>query len=319
MAPRAKLITFETYDKEIQKLMQLLRDLGLSIPENAKLLSDDLKAFQFLYYAVFADERPADLNVETARIQAGLGDLATKINKAWSKPGSEILRPHLAKMLQGAVRMNDVSDVTDEAANKTCELYVGCLALGRGWLIALDDPDKSSGGLNPDIIIELGGKRWSIAIKTIHGASSQTIFDNIKSAVRQIEKSKIPGIPFINLKNRIDQSKLLSADIVYDTVIDANTALRRNMEEIIRRLRADIVDNDWLEAFQGKLARPLVTFMAQTLATAHVAQAQKLFVPIRQLMVLPVPPLPREPNVIGLDREAWDLTMGLNDELQATP
>ncbi len=91
MARATKLVAFEAYDDEIRKLMGLLRDLHVKIPDNADLLSDELMAFQFLYYAVFADERPANLDPNLAKVQAGLGDLATKINKAWAEPNSESL------------------------------------------------------------------------------------------------------------------------------------------------------------------------------------------------------------------------------------
>jgi hypothetical protein len=322
----AKLVPFEAYDQEIQKLMKLLRGLGIEIPENAKIRSDDLRAFEFLYYSLFADERPSS-GQELARIQAGLGDIATKINKAWREPGSNVLRPHLAKMVMGGVRMNEISSVTDDAANKTCELYVGCLALCRGWRITLDDPDKSSGGLNPDVIMEHKGHPWSVAVKTIHGFPSQTIFQNIAGAVQQVEKSGKHGIPFINLKNRVNQSSLLSADRTFDSVEEANAQLRIAMSEIINRLRTEITDDDWREAFDAKLARPLVAFMGQSLVSARVTPAQDnrlsapgvFFVPIRMIMVLPVPPLSMNPELAGLDKEAWDLLVELNDELQTTP
>jgi hypothetical protein len=152
--PPQVMVPFQAYEREIQKLMQLLEHLGVEIPDHSELRSDQNKAFQFLYYALFAEERPPNLDEQLARIQAGLGDLATKINKAWEQPGAGVLIPHLAKMVRGAVRMNDPHCVTDDAANKTCELYVGCLALGRGWRVALDDPDRSSGGSNPDVMID---------------------------------------------------------------------------------------------------------------------------------------------------------------------
>jgi hypothetical protein len=316
----AKVVTFEQYNAEIEKLMKLLKELGIDIPENAPLRLEEQKAFQFLYYSLFAAERPAQYDAQQeARIQAGLGDLATKINKANLHPASKVLRPHIANMIRGAVRMNDASIITDDAANKSCELYVGCLALGRGWPIDLDDPYESSGGANPDVILNRGGQRWSVAVKTIHGASSQTIFDNIQSAIRQIERSKTPGIVFINLKNRLNQAPLLPVGLVYNGVEDANRHLEMRMLEIINKLRAEIVDEEWLDAFKDKLARPLVAFMGQTLATALVAPSQQLFVPVRFLMMLPVPPLSRVPVLHGLDQFAWDLVAELNHELQAVP
>src|SRR5262249_23738827 len=150
--------------------------LGVEFPPNAPILSEENAAFRFLYNAVFADERPAD----SAPFLVGFGDVATKINKAWTRPGSDVLLAHLANMVRGSVLLNVKGTILDSAANKTSELYIGCLALGRGWRIALDDPDKSSGGANPDVILERQGHSWSIAVKTIHGTSNQTLFENIK-------------------------------------------------------------------------------------------------------------------------------------------
>src|SRR6202035_6116975 len=88
---------------------------------------------------------------------AGLGDLAAKINRAAASSQFDTLKPHLKKMVTGAVRMNDVSSVTDEEANKNSELYVGCLALGAGMSVDLEDPDFSGGGLTPDVLLTFEG------------------------------------------------------------------------------------------------------------------------------------------------------------------
>jgi hypothetical protein len=207
--------------------------------------------------------------------------------------------------VQGAFRMNEKKSVFDDAANKTGELYVGCLALGRGWLASLDDPVRSSGGTNPDVIIERSGQKWSIAVKTILGKPSQTIFENIVSGVRQIEQSGTIGILFINLKNRIDQLLLMPDGKVFTTLHDANSTLRPAMLEIIQRLRDDIVDEDWLGTFQGKRARPVVAFMGQAVTSFRDANSREIFVPVRQTMALTVPPLPKgQTDLHGRDREA---------------
>jgi hypothetical protein len=316
----SKLISYEAYEDEIEKLMKLLHALGIPIPDNAQLLEEAVEAFKFLYYATFAEERSADPTIEKARIHVGLRDLATKINKAWSKAGSEAIRPHLERMVQGAVRMNEKSSILDDAANKTSELYVGCLALGCGWPVSLDDPAGSSGGTNPDVILARCGHRWSIAVKTIHGEPSQTIFGNIAGAARQIERSGTIGIPFINLKNRIDQSALMPEGKVYTEVEEANSTLRDAMVPIIQLLRDDIVDQDWLDTFKDKRARPVVAFMAQAVTSFRDANFKEIFVPIRQVTALTVPPLPKgQTQLHGLDLEALKLVVELNEELQDAP
>ena len=87
-------------------------------------------------------------------------------------------------MVKGAVRMNAPSQVTDEAANKNSELYVGCLAIGAGLSIELEDPDKSANGKNPDVLLTFEGSAWSVAVKASHSSSAPTIFGNIKKGCR---------------------------------------------------------------------------------------------------------------------------------------
>jgi hypothetical protein len=117
--------------------------------------------------------------IEHGAALAGLDDLAAKINRARRTPGFIPLRPHLANMVRGSVRMNIKSRVTDAASNKNSELYVGCLALGAGLDIELEDPDKGARGKNPDVLLNFEGPNWSIAVKTSHSSVPQTIFDSI--------------------------------------------------------------------------------------------------------------------------------------------
>jgi hypothetical protein len=185
MPRQLKLIPYESYDNEIEKLWSLFENLGINIPGHAPIAADAIEAFKFLYYATFAAD--SEITIQLARIQAGLGDLATKINKAASKTSFAAIRPHLVKMVEGAARVNDFTAVTDDAANKTAELYIGCLALGRNWSVKLDHPVKGSGGRNPDVVIKRNNNLFSIAVKTIHGYTSKTICDSIAKAAKQIE------------------------------------------------------------------------------------------------------------------------------------
>jgi hypothetical protein len=311
-----KLITYEAYDDEIEKLLKLLGHLSIPVPGDAQLAREALVAFKFLYYSTFQHEAPPTFSaIDNARIQVGLGDLATKINKAWSKAGDQAIRPHLEKMVKGAVRMNERNSVIDDAANKTCELYVACLALGLGLTARLDHPVKSSGGRNPDVIIDYQGRSWSIAVKTIHGYSSKTIFDAVDKAAHQVQQSGTVGIPLVNLTNRIELSPQN-----YNSIGEANAALCDAMVRIVQRLRDDIADDDWLATFKNKLARPVVAFMAQLLTSFHASDSKEIFLPVRQLVALTVPPLPTTNLTLsGLDLDALRLITDLNVELQASP
>jgi hypothetical protein len=212
MHPFDEIITFEVFDGEISRLSVLLTTLGVEIPVDADIVAQTYAAFAALYHSVFADKRPSMTRADEiakGTALAGLGDLAAKINRAAQTAGFDQIRPHLAKMVEGSILMNGQNEVTDDAGNKNSELYVGCLALGAGCEIELEDPIKSGGGRNPDVLLQYLGQDWSIAVKTSHSESSPTIFGSIRKAVQQIERSGRPGIVFINVKNILDRKSLI--------------------------------------------------------------------------------------------------------------
>jgi len=168
----------------------------------------------------------------------------------------------------------------------------------------MDDPDASSGGTNPDVLLTADGHDWAIAVKTVHGVPSQTIFENVTGTARQIERVGRDGLIFVKLKNRIDCTALIPSDAVYGSPSHAVRALSGSVDQIIQKLRTEIVDAGWLEAFSGQKARPIVTFMSQTVVSAMIRVQNPMFVPIKAFRPLPVPPCP--PNEMeGIDAEAW--------------
>jgi hypothetical protein len=318
MPRKLKLIPYEAYDDEIEKLRRLFENLGIDIPGDAPIAADAIEAFKFLYYATFAADS-GEITIQRACKQAGLGDLATKINKASSKTSIAAIRPHLEKMVEGAVRVNDFTVVTDDAANKTTELYVGCLALGRNWSVTLDHPVKSSGGRNPDVVIQRNNNPFSIAVKTIHGYTSKTMFDSIAKAAKQIEASSIAGIAFVDLRNRVQNA----TKGVYGSIEAANATVRNEMVQIAQKLHDEIAEQDWREIFAGAFARPVVAFIAQAVTRFQNPGSKEIFVPVRHIVSATYPPVPKIDLILAeldpLDREALDLILELNCELQAAP
>ena len=75
-----KIIPSEVYTLEIDKLMKLLHELLIEIPQDAHIRSDDLEAFKFIYDATFPKQRPNDLSSEHARIHVGLGDITVVLH-----------------------------------------------------------------------------------------------------------------------------------------------------------------------------------------------------------------------------------------------
>lgn len=321
MHPFDQIIPFDVFDDEISKLGTLLTTLGVNIPADADIVTQTYAAFAALYYSVFADERPsmtrADEIAKGAAL-AGLGDLAAKINRAAQTPDFNQIRPHLAKMVEGSILMNGENKVTDDAGNKNSELYVGCLALGAGCEIELEDPVKSGGGRNPDVLLKYRGKEWSIAVKTSHSASPQTMFDSIRKAVQQIERSGRPGIVFINVKNLLDRKSLIDQS-PFSSIDEATEAVAAQIDRRANDLQTSIVPDDWKNIFAAKSARPLVTLMGQMTVSSDIVPGLSMFVPIKVMRMFPVPAMVEPENLTGLNAAARDLLMHLNHELQRNP
>ncbi|WP_424137586.1 hypothetical protein [Roseomonas chloroacetimidivorans] len=322
MHHRDEIVSFGSFDREITRLTTMLESLGVPVDSSSDLKAQGYAAFSTLYYSVFSDERPAMdrwEEVQAGGALAGLGDLASKINRAVDSGGFEAIRPHLAKMVTGSVRMNASSRVTDEAANKNSELYVGCLALGSGMAVDLEDPKASAGGTNPDVLLTHGGTEWSIAVKASHSSKGPTIFGNVQKAVQQIERSERNGVVFINVKNILEHEAMARSG-AFSSTSEATSAVGAAVDGVVREVRSSIVDQDWRDLFDGKRARPLIAFMGQVTVSAMVPMIGPMFVPVKVMRVLTVPPAPTDPTALtGLDAGAWQLLDALNEELQRNP
>lgn len=317
--PNDELGPFEEFDREIRKLESLFGELAIDVPGHSDLASTSRKAFAAFYYSVFSDNAPTtNTGAPDARLSAlaGLADLAAKINRARANPGFETLRPHLANMLQGAVLMNARSPSTDAAGNKNSELYVGCLVLGAGMDdVQLEDPVKTAGGKNPDVLLRWNSHPWSIAVKTVHSFKPTSIFGSIENAVDQIERSGRDGIVFINLKNIVNDEYADTGP--FDSPDEAVAALLADVDAIANAVKSEIATQDWLRTFTGKRARPVVAFMAQRTVLALVEGVGLVPVAVKVMRVATFPPEPDE--LMGLDAEAFELLRKLNDELQKNP
>lgn len=158
------------------------------------------------------------------RQAAALGDLLRKILHASKQPHFEQLWPHIHLLLGDTnIAQNVNSLITDSDANKLFELYMALVLSPISAGLELDDPVKSSGGRNPDIIADINGVRWAFACKVLHTKSPETFIGNVRKAVEQIDRSNADkGIVVISLKNVIPHDDFWpitkepgSGDIIY--------------------------------------------------------------------------------------------------------
>jgi hypothetical protein len=145
---------------------------------------------------------------------AGFANLLTKIMAVKEKPGFGELRKHL-QLLTGEDEFiqHYFTGRDEDSANKVFELYLASLCLLAGLPIAMDDPQSSSGGTNPDILTEFRGRKWGIACKVLHSPNPLGYRNHLMRGAKQIEASVAEtGIVAIGLKNLLPANDIWPID-----------------------------------------------------------------------------------------------------------
>jgi hypothetical protein len=164
------------------------------------------------------------------------------------------LLAHLRLLNEATAPQNSPSVVTDAASNKMFELVLAIAAMRAGQSVTLDDPNSSKGD-NPDVLIERGDEGpFGVACKVLHSSHPQTILDNVRKAVQQIDRSPATrGVVAISLKNLFPHDVFFpmlnpvewkaGAEPVYGCWTGPNEVLIREAQkqafEVVKRLQGD--------------------------------------------------------------------------------
>lgn len=168
----------------------------------------------------------------------GFVDLNLWLNLVRERDEFPKLIPHLKLLSESSVRFNDsspmmnpVTNKQDDKSNKLIETLLGMFAIAVGVDVDLDDPYKSSGGENPDILFTYQGKRIAIACKTPRSGNVKTLLDNFCSARVQIDRAECDiGYIAINPMNIFPHTEMSS--FVYDSLDGAGTKLGLLTDEL---------------------------------------------------------------------------------------
>jgi hypothetical protein len=258
----------ETYDNiigYIEELVAFLKTNGIEAEYKSHLENDYLLAHQF--YEEYKNDPAAKQNEEG---RAALGGLFELYKWIWSvKDCKEFhkLTEHLKLLVEASPKINSItpmmSPVTgkqDDKSNKFIEAIIGMYAVKIGENVDLDDPIKSSGGTNPDVLFDYKGKRVSFACKTLRGNSEDTILDNMRSAAKQIERAKCDfGYIVFNAMNILDHDKIKNN--IYQEHIEPLNLIWQNLDSRYKYLRNN-AEEDVLGVFSGSKTRSvIVTFV----------------------------------------------------------
>src|SRR5207249_1641227 len=163
---------YEDAEDAALALEQLLERYGISI-QSGSAFEARVLAVMKLVGQKRARAQSVDVDIRPAyRTLVGVHELATLILASETFPSFHALIPHLKLLNDGSALQNIPSPGRDQATNKLFELFVGSLAVQCGSDVLMDDPFKSSGD-NPDVIATLGGRRWGLACKVLHGDSPE--------------------------------------------------------------------------------------------------------------------------------------------------
>jgi hypothetical protein len=196
------------------------------------------------------------------------------------------LVPHLRKLNEGQVPQNSPSGILDKVSPKLFELLIALGAMQIGNHMELDDPDHSSGGDNPDVLITVDGVRYGLACKALIGRSTEALVQNLVKGIDQIERSPAEiGFIVVNVKDLINHNVCWPApqDLEFPEGTDFDAVAWPDITPVLSYLNGlgtkRVLDMERSigvhgvhKMFRGKKAVPVVVHFLHT-ATAIVGPA----------------------------------------------
>ena len=187
------------------------------------------------------------------RVALGLWDMAAKTAFVSSHPDFDQLCTHCALFLEQSRLVQNMKALsTDAISHKLFELVIALSVLQFGVDVAVDDPVRSSGGTNPDVLALVRGRRWAFACKVLNSANILTYKDLVASAVRQIERSPADhGVAVVSLTNVVDHDAFFPAFPQADGTV--RYGAHESAEAMGRMLEVHVAGllEGWEQAFGG--------------------------------------------------------------------
>ncbi|HMS55395.1 MAG TPA: hypothetical protein PKA27_08335 [Fimbriimonadaceae bacterium] len=214
------------------------------------------------------------------RDTVGLYAMFVKLVNADAKGRLEPFIGHL-KLLSKGEPTSNVKHSSDPESNKLFELYFGLSVSSLASKVEMDNPKKSAGS-NPDVIAQIGDKRWGFACKVVHSENPQTHFDRWVDGVDQIERAEVDyGIVVFKLTNifkhdSVFQSRSDGAAVKYSAFSHPGQADAR-LNDFVTCFVNDVqesVGKEQLRAiFRSSKCFPMCLAFVQT--TAPIMQGSK--------------------------------------------
>jgi hypothetical protein len=205
----AELRSFEQAGKIVERFEMALDSYGISIASGSELEAICLEIQDLEDKRTRRSPLPvhADYRAEMSRAMGVLHFAELLVATFDRGRRLDILVPHM-ELFNGASVAQNVRRIGDDKANKLFELLLALACMDFGTEVALDHPVASRGD-NPDVMFRYAGTKWALACKVPNGESAISAYDNIKSAVSQIDRSDADrGLVVLNARNWINHDLL---------------------------------------------------------------------------------------------------------------
>jgi hypothetical protein len=251
-----KAYSFSYSDNLALEFKKLLKRHEIAVESGSKL-DQELDSVLYVILTDLDPQAGESLSQERLRSLMGIHDLVSKIVAVKESEDFEELVPHLRKLNKCAVLQNQRSSVLDQEANKVIELYWATVCMRIGSDVRVDDPDSSSKGANPDVLVTINGARWGFACKTLHSPKGRTLRDNLVSAIEQINCSEAEiGIPVINLKNVVDHERIWPSGVSFPSLQFPLTGVDSFGHSLVAALLDEVGVAEVCDLFKGSKVVP---------------------------------------------------------------
>lgn len=201
--------SFEQAGKIVEKFEGVLNSYGVSIASGSELEAICLEIQDLEEKRTRRSPLPknADFRAEMSRAMGVLHFAELLVATFERGRRLDILIPHMKLFNEASIAQN-VRQIGDDKTNKLFELLLALACMDFGTEVALDHPIASQGD-NPDVMFRHAGIKWALACKVPNGESTISAYDNIKSAVSQIDRSDADrGLVVLNARNWINHDLL---------------------------------------------------------------------------------------------------------------
>ncbi len=204
-----ELRSFSQAGQIVERFERVLRSYGVVIQPRSELEAISLEIQDLEDKRARRSPLPADMDYRAEMSRAmGVLHFAELLLATFERGRRlDILVPHLRLFNDASVAQN-VRRIGDDKANKLFELLLALGCMNFATEVTLDHPVESKGD-NPDVMFRDTGIKWALACKVPNGESMISAYDNIKSAVGQIDRSSADrGLVVLNARNWINHELL---------------------------------------------------------------------------------------------------------------